>query len=431
MRSVVAVVAAAAAALSLAAWCSGSPGELSGLYRAADGRLLVLFPAWTSKDMTIAADGRTGEVRGLFPGATAGSLTYGPSLGVTEPRQGAVTVERDSAGAVIGLERAPVSGPSEKFARVPVRREPVKFENGAVTLAGEVVLPEGDGPFPGVVMLHGSDPQPREGNLGMAMLFASQGIASLIFDKRGVGESVAPDWRASFDEYAGDARAGFDALRAHAGIDPGRVGYWGHSQGAWIAALAGSRTKDAAFVVLECGGAIDVVETTLWWGEQLLRATADFTPEQIADLSDYRRKKFAVAAGRMRLEELAPFTEAARAEPWFPRVTDQIPGGPFWKGNAGYDPVPALEGLVHCPVLAIYAEHDDSTPSGPSVETFSAAMRRSGHTRATVRLIPDANHGLFETKTGKRMDEELAALQRFAPEYVPLLLGWLKEVTAE
>jgi dipeptidyl aminopeptidase/acylaminoacyl peptidase len=88
---------------------------------------------------------------------------------------------------------------------VPARAQPttqrdVTFANGEVTPAGTVVLPESEGPFPTVVVLHGSGPETRAPYLPDATVLTQAGIAALIYDRRGTGESSG-DWRtAGLDE---------------------------------------------------------------------------------------------------------------------------------------------------------------------------------------------------------------------------------------
>ena len=53
----------------------------------------------------------------------------------------------------------PVEKLSEKYA---VREEAVRFASGKVNLAGTLVLPEGPGAHPAVVLFHGSGPQARD-----------------------------------------------------------------------------------------------------------------------------------------------------------------------------------------------------------------------------------------------------------------------------
>ena len=122
---------------------------------------------------------------------------------------------------------------------------------GAGRLAGTLLLPEGAGPWPGVLLIAGSGPTDRDGNnlllpapidnlKRIAQELAARGIASLRYDKRGVGESVFPglsEEALRFDHLVDDAVL----LAHHLADDPRitRVSLIGHSEGALVAALAG------------------------------------------------------------------------------------------------------------------------------------------------------------------------------------------------
>src|SRR5260221_13875092 len=66
---------------------------------------------------------------------------------------------------------------------------PLFFESGHVRLAFTLDLPAGRGPFPAVVMGHGSGRITRDQLTWGAQHLTSLGFAVLRFDKRGVGES--------------------------------------------------------------------------------------------------------------------------------------------------------------------------------------------------------------------------------------------------
>jgi predicted acyl esterase len=81
-----------------------------------------------------------------------------------------------------------------------VRQQPIQFTSGTL-LTGTLVLPDGPGPFPTVILLSGSGPTSRWSPvwgaplfLTMAVHLADAGIAVLVYDKRGVAESQG-DWR--------------------------------------------------------------------------------------------------------------------------------------------------------------------------------------------------------------------------------------------
>ena len=107
---------------------------------------------------------------------------------------------------------------------------------GGVQLAGTFSLPQGDGPFPAVVLLTGSGAQDRDETIGdykpfaqIADSLARHGIAVLRCDDRGVGgSSIASGYETTAD-FAADALAMLRALKSYSGVDSTRVGYIGHS----------------------------------------------------------------------------------------------------------------------------------------------------------------------------------------------------------
>ncbi|WP_312961373.1 alpha/beta hydrolase [Stutzerimonas nitrititolerans] len=131
-------------------------------------------------------------------------------------------------------------------------------------LHGSLLLPKSDRPPPVALLIAGSGPTDRNGNNPMghndslkrlAQSLAKQGIASLRYDKRGVGESLAlaPDERdLSVEAYVTDAAAWIEKLQG----DPrfSSVILIGHSEGALIASLAAARQPVAALITLAGSG---------------------------------------------------------------------------------------------------------------------------------------------------------------------------------
>ncbi|MEE2526538.1 alpha/beta hydrolase [Hyphobacterium sp. HN65] len=138
--------------------------------------------------------------------------------------------------------------------------------SGDVRLAGTLLLPEGDGPFPAILLLNGSGSQDRDANVagqpGFAVLadsLAERGIATLRMDDRGIGgsDAVAPDSPA---DLAVDAGAALSALREADGIDNRCAGILGHSEGGMIAFLAAD-SADPAFIISLAGMHMTMAET--------------------------------------------------------------------------------------------------------------------------------------------------------------------------
>lgn len=136
--------------------------------------------------------------------------------------------------------------------------------SGPATLFGTLSMPASPEKPPVVLIIAGSGPTDRNGNAGMvrtdtyrllAQALASDGIASVRYDKRGVAESAAAapseaDLR--FETYASDAADWIAKLRADARFGP--VGIAGHSEGSLLGMLAAQRTHVDAFISLEGAG---------------------------------------------------------------------------------------------------------------------------------------------------------------------------------
>ena len=116
-----------------------------------------------------------------------------------------------------------ISWQGTHYDRVALRQREVRV--GAI--AATLTLPPGDGPFPAAVMVHGSGPASREEFQTFAAYLASQGVAVLAGDKRGIGQSTGtyPGERASESTIAVLARdaEARDPLRRGAAADRSRA----------------------------------------------------------------------------------------------------------------------------------------------------------------------------------------------------------------
>ena len=131
---------------------------------------------------------------------------------------------------------------------------------GLRVAAGTLSTPAGDGPFPGVVLVHGSGPQDRDETIGgfrpfqdLAQGLASRGIAVLRYEKRTkVYEKELAGTRDMTikDEVLDDALAALGLLRATPGVDRRRVFVAGHSLGALLAPRIAVLDGSLAGVVL-------------------------------------------------------------------------------------------------------------------------------------------------------------------------------------
>ena len=135
-------------------------------------------------------------------------------------------------------------------------------EVGGVTLTGMLLAPAASGRIPVALIIAGSGPTDRDGNSALlpghndslkmlAEALARQGIASLRYDKRGLGGSragVKSESALRFGDLVDDAAAWIARLKA----DPrfSRVVVIGHSEGSLVGMLAAARAGADGFVSL-------------------------------------------------------------------------------------------------------------------------------------------------------------------------------------
>ena len=154
--------------------------------------------------------------------------------------------------------------PAKPAARPKDPRTSAELKTKSGTLYGTLDLPDGNGPFPVVVIIAGSGPTDRDGNqllmkndslklLGAAL--AAKSIAAFRYDKRGIGESAPAGGKEEdlrFETLVDDAAAWVEQLSKDKRFS--KVGILGHSEGSLIGMVAAKQAKADAFVSIAGSG---------------------------------------------------------------------------------------------------------------------------------------------------------------------------------
>ena len=305
-----------------------------------------------------------------------------------------------------------------RSSRPPFAERNLIWTNGDVTLAGSLLLPSGSATVPAVVFLHGSGPEGRWASRFLAMQLASHGIAALIYDKRGVGQSTG-NWRqATPNDLARDAAAAVARLRQEPGIDPRRIGLHGHSQGGTLAPLVAAQAPDIAFIIASAAAGLpmDSVEIFSILNSQLPDASS---AADSANARTYVAELVAVAyqaQPRARLDSLAA---AWYDRPWF--FPPPAPDNSYWAFSKQYAQYQPLDwwAKVRVPVLLIYGAADQRVPAHESAARIASTLARSApDVNVTVRILPGADHTF-------RLPPGPSGWPVTAPDYIPTLLRWL------
>jgi dienelactone hydrolase len=239
----------------------------------------------------------------------------------------------------------------------------VTFSNPSqgINLAGMLFLPEGDGPFPAVVVIHGAGTSRRDNlwYLTPTKYLQDHGIAVLLPDKRG-SEYSEGDWRtASFEDLASDTLAAISYLRANHSDVIAEIGVMGMSQGGQIAPIAANESDDVSFVINVVGSATPFNESLLYEENNNLQEIG-FLPG-ISNLVAY------------------PSTFYIR----------NIAQREFWDAVGDWDPLPYWR-EVSVPVLVLYGDIDSNVPSQASADRLNAL----GKPNLQVVVLEGSGHAL-------------------------------------
>lgn len=382
-----------------------------------------------------------GEIRGVFD--TAGKFMIGNAIGKKESQEGELQFEKKKKEVHLIFKRN--NGTELRVKRVELKEKEILFKTMKadfierdkhykkdLSLSGSLILPRGEGPFPAIVFAHGSGQETRDASRGLAALFAYNGIACLIFDKRGVGKSEGEHWAASFSDYANDLLAAVQLLKTFPEIDKNKIGLYGHSQGGWVVPLAISKSPaDISFAILSAANCVSPLDQHMYNGRRVLTFRgADSST--IAEVEAFRRSKYAASLGRISKEkfynEILP---AAQKKEWLSKqklTNEELGVDQFFEYNCYYDPVPALAS-VKCPVLGIYGERDNFTDANINYQLMQEQFQKNGNRDVTLKMFPDANHAMLYTARGWFFNREMPALTKFADGYIDLLLNWVKQKT--
>ncbi|MEV6323957.1 alpha/beta fold hydrolase [Nocardia sp. NPDC051787] len=127
------------------------------------------------------------------------------------------------------------------------------FPSGRDECAAWLTLPDGPGPHPVVVLVHGGGATHEMMLSQYEKRFSEAGLAVVAFDFRHLGESGGrPRQLVSHRRYARDVDSALAFVRSRPELDSARVALWGTSFGASHVVAAAARHPELAAAVVQC-----------------------------------------------------------------------------------------------------------------------------------------------------------------------------------
>ncbi len=294
--------------------------------------------------------------------------------------------------------------------------EEIVFQNGKIKLYGTLFIPDKTGNFPAIVISHGSGKEHRRlrGMRSMAQKYANSGYITLLFDKRGVGDSdgkyiETPD----FVVAAGDLIAAVNFMKNRNDVDKNKIGLFGHSQAGWVMPLAAVACEDISFMIVSCGGGVTPLQQGIYHHYTIKQQEKNHSKEQIDSLTNYLIKLETYLATKQGYDEIVKLYELSKDKSWFKLLEhsfeNQKPPTPDKLNHIGwfffkkiiYDPELTLISLK-IPVLVLLAEKDKHVPSLLAKQVWEDSFKKSGQqNNLKVVWLPNESHALFEFKNGE------------------------------
>jgi dienelactone hydrolase len=298
----------------------------------------------------------------------------------------------------------------------------VTVGNGEWALPGSLSLPEGAGPFPAVILVHGSGPQDRDETIGpnkpfrdLAWGLASQGIAVLRYEKRTKVHAgqITPEMIARMtvqEEVIDDALSAVRLVRQTPGIDPRGIYVLGHSLGATLAPRIGQQDPSIAGLIVMAGLARPLEDTILDQYTHIYSLSGSMTDGQKAELEQLKAK-------------------VARAKD--PDLSDRVPvqdlplniHPAYWLALRGYRPAEVAKSLA-MRIFVLQAGRDYQVTAAGDFPAWQKALAEKSN--ATLKLYPKLFH-LFMPGEGPSTPQEYLVEGHVSEEVIQDIAGWIQD----
>ena len=303
-------------------------------------------------------------------------------------------------------------------------QEPIIIgQNTRYPLKGLLTLPEGDGPFPAVVLVHGSGSSNMDEKVGkltpfrdLAQGLAARGIAAIRYNKRSFthGLKMVLDKKHPItvrEETVEDALLAAQLLRADRRIDSGRVFLMGHSMGGMLAPRIECEGGDFRGLILLAGSPRRLEEIMLDQMAEIMSASTGLTKKLMAKQHAQFSRLF---------EGLYDLTdEEAR----------QKKGGGgttlYYFKEMGQPTVAQWLEKTNKPMLIMQGEKDFQVKAAVDFALYKDLLRQREN--VTFRLYPGLNHCFVPARFDSIADakKEFTPERHIGPQVLDDLANWI------
>lgn len=309
----------------------------------------------------------------------------------------------------------------------PDYTDPEKFTSKDISfgiedweLPGTLLIPKGEGPFPAVVLVHGSGPNDRNESVGeckpfedLALGLASRGIAVLRYEKRTKHHAYKMvkdiETLTINEETIDDAVEAVKWLENQENIDPKRIFVLGHSLGGMVFPRIGKDTPDVKGFIAMAGGARPLDDIIMEQVTYLYNLDGKLTDREKSNMEKLKKQ----------IERL----KSAKPEEKIP--PQELPMGlsvVYWQSLNEINPVKEAAELKQ-PLLMMQGGEDYQVTK-KDFDIWEKGL--SGKKNAEFKFYPKLNHLFVESK-GKSSPLEYFIPGHVSKQVVEDIADWIKK----
>ncbi len=329
----------------------------------------------------------------------------------------------DKEMKVAGLQFLPYT--EERSYRVPDYANTESFTEIECTVGSDkwqlpatLTLPKGDGPFPIVVLVHGSGPNDRDETVGgnkpfrdLAWGLASKGIAVLRYDKRTkVYAQQYSEMVKSLtikEEVIDDALAAIELAGTFEKIDKSKIFLLGHSLGGTVAPRIAEQTNSVAGVILLAPASRGLyIVNALKQYEYLFSLDGKIDEEEAKQIQELKQEIERIQDRKVNESEI--ILGASKT---------------YWEDLLEYDPLETAKSLK-IPILLLQGARDYQVTL-EDFQMWQEALKEKDN--VTFKLYPDLNH-LFITGSGPSTPYEYEQPSNLSEQVIRDISEWIGKI---
>jgi len=325
----------------------------------------------------------------------------------------------DGAGRLAGFFVVPHAEPPQPDDAGPGKQIDLSIGEGETALPGTLAIPDGEGPFPAVILVHGSGPNDRNETIGpnrpfldLAWGLAERGIASLRYDKRSYARPAdlaeLGDALTVKQEVIDDARLALQRLRGRDEIDGTRLFLVGHSLGGTLLPrIAEAEPRPAGLIAL-AGSTLPL-------------------PEKIVEQTRYLASLDGAVSGpeQQHLDMIEQLVGSLRAalDGTGPTPEGSILGAPFgyYRDLEQHDP-PAGAAALGLPIFVLQGTRDYQV----TLEDFERWKTALSEKPFACLATYDGLDHLFRAGSGPSGPEDYQRQAPVAPRVIDDIAAWIE-----